>query len=113
MHTQLVEHLHKLGKGEILPYYVEFGLCAELKYIGSPFTEGSYIKSHISYWEEYSGNRNFPVAHPDIAEPEKAYQEIGNLWQPNEDSTLADREYIASRLRLCLWLAKEIENGRI
>ena len=92
----IVEHLRKLGRGEVELVDWEFGICKEL----SAMFHYEIPKKYFEAWGKYSGDKIFPVPHETL-EPSEAF-DLPDLW--------ADDQYGNDRRELCLHLAECIEN---
>ena len=100
---EVIEHLRKLGHNRILPYNTQLGVCYELNFRFKFRLDKLNPAVGIKYqgWPLYSGDPQFPVPHPTMQDPEKAYVYDRELWE--------DNEYGNSRRAFCLWLADELE----
>lgn len=92
----IVEHLRKLGRGDIKPEEPAFGICYELrmkKWVPN-------YKAHFFNWPKFSGHLQYPVCHESMS-AQDAFDSIPNLW--------CDDSYGDDRRELCLFLADQIE----
>jgi len=103
--AKVVAHLRGLADGSVEPEDRVFGgLCWELfmQFRGCADAWIYLVGGLAEDWEDFSGNKRFPVPSPDIRfSAYDAYQLGFKRW--------ADDEYGASRRRLCAHLADKIE----
>lgn len=94
---ELADHLEQLGKGEIQPNKIGFGICYEVDCVAGEYLDE--VRALMTEWPRYSGNTFFPVPHPEYGAA-FGYSDAKSEWE--------DDEYGDSRRELCLWLADEI-----
>jgi len=94
---QIIEHLEKLGNGEIKPRPASLGVCSEIQEKFNvklieivPFTE----------YPNFSGDNLYPIPHYRL-DPETAYTDIENMWDKRT-------KYGRERMNFCLWSAQYI-----
>ena len=95
---EVIEYLRKLGNGEIEPGSIKKGICFNL-YKCYLVVISVYVD--WTTWSEFSGDKTYPVGH----DPRDAYESFVeglHLWEG---------EYGASRKRLCLWIADQLEKN--
>ena len=80
---------------QVGPENLCLGICNNLpRHLWDEFT------ALVLRWPKHSGNRNYPVPHPEL-EPEEAYYGIANIWEG---------EYGDNRRELLEWAIKGLES---
>lgn len=110
--TLVSEHLEKLGRGEIEPQRINFGICSEIHQRFPTFFIGVcpviFVGAYASTWERFSGIDSFPVpCEPCGIESSmdaaiRAYSFRSNLW--------AKDLYGNDRRELCLFIAAKLRD---
>ncbi len=104
---EIIDHLRKLGKGEILPDNDHTGICNDLAKV---FNRGISwdVTKLASKWPKYSGSENFPIPTPSYFD---GGEDIAYLCYDNNSSMSMwqDDEYGDNRRELCLFLADCLE----
>ena len=102
---ELIDHLEKLGKGEIPPLRHHHGICTELEYAAEGLGDMyDFVTVRSLGWAAHSGDELYPVPHP--------------LWRLNASRGFASspyrwatNEYGDLRRDLCLHLAKSLREN--
>jgi len=98
---ELINHLARLGEGDITPIHKTFGICFELEQrYGDGYKLEDEVLSLMMEWPKYSGNKDFPVPQTGI-DPVDAFMGDDHLWR--------DNEYGDNRRELCLYLVDELQ----
>ena len=96
--SDLIEHLEKLGKGEILPKRSYRGICSELHEQFDDIRLRGFVRTRSPGWKHYSGEERYPVGGQ--AECERL-----RLWE--------DDEWGDKRRDLCLYLAQSLRDNPV
>lgn len=97
---KVIDLLESWADGQILPASDLNGICYNLFLHDSRVVWEGLVSIAAESWPEFSGNRFYPVAHPDLL-PESAYTA---KW----DVPKWTGEYGAARRRLCQHVANWI-----
>ena len=93
--------LRDLAKFDSIPERRNVGICGNLRLHALDITPwDAVVAEAAAYWEEFSGDFDFPVPHDEL-EAELAY-DIESLWEG---------AYGDSRRRLCLHVAQWLEDN--
>ena len=102
---ELIDHLEKLGKGEIPPSRSCYGICTELVAVGGLGNMTRFVACRSKGWAHHSGNDYYPVPHPEWPyRPLKGFVDAGQ-------SRWTDDEYGDLRRGLCLYLAQSLRDN--
>lgn len=104
---EIISHLRKLGKGEILPRSNVSGICADLKTVFNADICWE-VRKLIPAWPKYSGCYAFPIPAPKGHEGDESDAYI-DYNKDSSSSIWQDDEYGDNRRELCLFLADCLE----
>lgn len=97
---EVIEFLGRLAEGNIFRGSYRSGICLILH---AEFPDNRCVDAipafFCSDWEEWSGDEDYPVPHPD-GEADRGYYVSKDLWTG---------EYGASRKRFCLYLVEQLK----
>lgn len=100
----LIGFLSDLAYDNALPHTPQGGLCSLL--VGKVNTQSlDAICEACRRWPEYSRHPSYPVPHPTEC-AKVAFYNTADMWSSHT-------EYGRARRRLCAWLSREIEEGRL
>ena len=100
-----VDLLDSWADDQILPMNDFYGICYNLSRLNVATRWEGLVAVAAESWPEFSGDHNYPVAHPDLL-PESAY--TANWEVPKWTG-----EYGAARRRLCQHVADWIRKNRL
>lgn len=97
---KVIDLLESWAEGQVLPMDDFHGICYNLFLHDVTTQWGGLVAKAAESWPEFSGNRHYPVAHPDLL-PETAFTA---KWEVPKWTG----EYGAARRRLCQHVANWI-----
>ncbi len=94
----LILHLRSLAEGTTKPLKNHLGICHEVR--SHQYDLHPLVERIMKTWPECSGEDKFPVRHPRL-DADKAFTTLYKLWD--------DDEYGKARIRLCIFIADELQ----